>query len=263
MENLKENKKKNKCIVFSSNKMNLAKLSSNLLFPLIILLIVIIQIKSKNNTIIIEVNKKGKQNILYSGFNKNLFVYINDQEKYISKIQINVGAITDNIKLVWNTSLTSCANMFNGLTNIKAINFIDFDFSLVTSMSNMFCNCKNLVNVSFNCLNTSNVKTMYTTMQEMFSGCQKLSSLNLTDINTSNVKIMLKMFFNCKNLLSLNLIGFDNSQVTTMQEMFSGCQNLISLNLIDFNTPNVKTMLKMFFNCQNLISLNLIDFDNS
>ena len=238
------------------NKNNMSHLASKILLSVIIFISLILKILSKNNTIIIEVDKIGGQKIIYSEFKKNLFVYINEELKYESNYYINVESINDTIKLVWNISLITCENMFKGLTNIKTINFIDFDFSLVTSMRLMFYGCINIKNIIFNLPNTSNVRNMY----RMFYNCQNLISLNLTGFDTSNVISMTNMFYNCQNLISLNLTGFDTSNVIYMNYMFFNCKNLEELILGEFKNTLTTKMVGVFSNCTKLKSLDLSKF---
>ena len=59
------------------------------------------------------------------------------------------------------------------------------------TLSTMFYNCKNIINIKFKKFNSSNV----TDMSYMFSNCQNLSKLNLSSFNTNNVTDMSDMFF--------------------------------------------------------------------
>ena len=112
----------------------------------------------------------------------------------------------------------------------------------------MFENKRNLTNIDFNNVDTSNV----TNMNCMFNQCYKLTSLNLSNFDTSNVTDMRAMFGYCFELTSLNLSNFDTSKVTDMHGMFSNCQSLTNLDLKNFNTSNVTDMEYMFMYCYKL-----------
>ena len=109
----------------------------------------------------------------FNYFNKdNTKLYLNDKEiifKYklnFNKIGINKIKIKSNIKLF--------------------------------SLSTMFYNCNNIINIKFTKINTNNV----TDMSYMFNKCKKLSKLNLSPFNTNNVTNMCEMFLDVKNYLN-------------------------------------------------------------
>ena len=183
---------------------------------------------------------------------------------------------------------TASSFMFNGLMNIKEIQFnnVDtsnvmymelmfrdcssltfldlssFDTSSVADMQAMFYGCTNLTSLNLSSFDTSNVRDM----GNMFYGCSSMTSLDLSSFNTSKVSAMSGMFWDCSNLTSLDLSNFDTSKVTDMNgmaSMFAGCTNLTFLNLSSFNTSSVKDMAYMFYNCVNLTSIDLSGFDTS
>ena len=159
----------------------------------------------------------------------------------------------------WNTSITSCFNMFKNLDKIKTIKFSYFNVSNIIDMSSMFYSCSSLLSIDFNDFNTS----LVTKMNNMFYSCKQLKYLNLDNFDTSNVIDMSYMFNLCNNLISLNLNNFNTSSVTYMNKMFYCCYNLTNLNLANFDTSSVIDMNSMFFNCSNLKTLNLINFNTS
>ena len=114
---------------------------------------------------------------------------------------------------------------------------------------------KTIVNIQY--LNTDNM----TTMTQMFYQCKSLTQLDLSGFNTSNVKAMNQLFHSCSKLTRLNLSGFDTSKVTDMAEMFYGCSSLTNLDLSSFNTANVTDMTNMFMHTSKLGSLDLSNFN--
>lgn len=132
-------------------------------------------------------------------------------------------------------------------------------FDGVTSMYEMFYNCRSLTSLDLSGWNTSNV----TQMGFLFANCSSLTSLYLSGWNTSNVIDMFDMFLGCSSLTSLDLSGFNTSNVSFMTFMFANCSSLTSLNLSGWNTSNVTKMTSMFKNCGSLKTLDLSGWDVS
>ena len=182
--------------------------------------------------------------------------------------------------------LTSTCRMFYGMTNLKAIDNLQFlNTQNVTDMSTMFmwCQNENLTELDVSKFNTAKVTDMnnmfymcthvealdvskfntakVTNMNGMFSNCQALEELDLSNFDTGNVTDMNSMFGNCYALKSLNVSSFDTGNVTDMKNMFSGCTVLPSLDVSSFDTGNVTDMSFMFKSCSKLTSLDLSSFD--
>ncbi|MDO4808606.1 MAG: BspA family leucine-rich repeat surface protein [Eubacteriales bacterium] len=153
-----------------------------------------------------------------------------------------------------------CYNMFSGFSNLKTLDFGNFDTSNVTIMFNMFSGCSALKSLDLSSFDTSETSNM----QSMFSGCSKLESITFgTGFKTSKVTSMTSMFNGCSALKSLDLSSFITSEVTQMGSMFKDCSTLESLDLSKFNTKIVTDMPSMFNGCSGLTSLNLSSFDTS
>ena len=60
----------------------------------------------------------------------------------------NLEVGTFDVTLKFNSGLTSLAQMFKSVNNIKEVDFSGFDFSIVESMYGMFFGCQDLQNVS-------------------------------------------------------------------------------------------------------------------
>ena len=108
-------------------------------------------------------------------------------------------------------------------------------------------------------LNTSQV----TTMRDMFSECRSLTSVDVSGFDTQNVTNMFSMFYGCKGLTSLDLSSFKTNNVTTMYGMLHGCTNLKDLNLGNMNTSAVTSMTRLFYNCSSLEVLDLSSFNTA
>ncbi len=146
-----------------------------------------------------------------------------------------------------NPNITDMSYMFTfGLSS--SLDLSNFDTSNVTTMRNMFYNCRELTSLDLSSFDTSNVTTMFT----MFRDCRGLTSLDLSSFDTSNVTNMYYMFQDCRVLTSLDLSSFDTSNVTNMRNMFYYCNSLTSLDLSSFNTSNVTLMDNMFYYCNSI-----------
>ena len=148
---------------------------------------------------------------------------------------------------------SSCKGMCNN-SQIKEIDFENFDTSNITSMNGFFI-FSPITSLNLSYLNTSKVIDM----ASMFHGCSSLTKLDLSTLDTSSVTRMEAMFMQCTNLESLNLTNINTSNVKTMLYMFDGCSNLRSLALSSFNTSAVTNMDGMFNGCSNLTSIKLGD----
>ncbi|MBQ8207054.1 MAG: BspA family leucine-rich repeat surface protein [Bacilli bacterium] len=115
-------------------------------------------------------------------------------------------------------SASSIANMFESCASLKEIHGLEgLDTKDVTTMTNLFQNCRNLLSVDLSNFDTGNV----TSMSNMFSECKMLTSLNLSNFNTSKVTNMTSMFYLCSSLSSLDISSFDMSKVTSVSGMFA------------------------------------------
>ena len=155
---------------------------------------------------------------------------------------------------------TTCANWFNGCTNLTSIEGIEnLNTSNVKNMSGMFAKCSNLETLDLSHFNTENV----TTMVQMFYGCTKLHNLNIDNFNTENVSYMNGMFDGCSNLESLDLSHFNTRYVrkSGFNYMFNGCSSLSSLDVSNFTTDKPSMQLDgLFKGCSSLQTLDLSSF---
>ena len=156
---------------------------------------------------------------------------------------------------------TTCANWFNGCTNLTSIEGIEnLNTSNVKNMSGMFAKCSNLETLDLSHFNTENV----TTMAQMFYGCTKLHDLNISSFNTEKVTSMNQMFSNCSSLDSLDLSHFNAEGVNYhgLYAMFSGCSSLKFLDVSNFPADRPKMQLDaMFKGCSSLQTLDLSSFN--
>ena len=152
--------------------------------------------------------------------------------------------------------VTSMSQMFYNC-KVEELNISDFNTSNVTSMEGMFGICRSLINLNISNFDTSKV----TNMLNMFNGCSSLKSIDVSNFNTSNVTNIQNMFSGCNSLISLDLSSFNTSNVTNIQSMFNGCNSLTSLDLSNFNISKVTNMYFMFNGCSSMTELNISNFN--
>lgn len=144
---------------------------------------------------------------------------------------------------------------FYKLEYIEGLSYLDT--SNVTSMLDLFYDCRKLKELDLSSFDTSNV----TTMENIFCECCELISINLKGFDTSKVHTMKSMFYDCCSLTNLDIANFDTSNVTNMHGMFTDCKNLVTLNVSNFDTHNVTSMRSMFYGCYNLTDVDMANFD--
>ena len=214
-----------------------------------------------NTEIELTIKGSGDQYILNEKFNKMPDeILVNGKNNGDTGIKVyNLINEENIITLKWNEPLISYYKIFQDLSNITKIDFLNFGTTKIKDMNFMFYNCESLKSINFNNLDTSSI----TAMDSMFYGCVSLESLDLRNFDTSSVIIMHRMFFDCISLTSLDLSNFNTSSATNMYSMFCGCSSLETLDISNFNTKCVTNMNSMFSNCKKLKSLNLNHFNTT
>ena len=186
---------------------------------------------------------------------KNSIMFIDEKNvNFVTNYLFNKGK--HKIIIIFNNDLTNCSNMFNECKEIIEIKFINLKTDKVTNMSYMFNECSNLKNLDINSFNTENVINM----SHMFCKCSNLNNLNVKNFITKKVNDMSFMFYECSNLNDLDVTNFDTKNVINMSNMFCKCSNLKNLNINKFDTSNVINMSNMFQSCSNLNDLNVNNF---
>ncbi len=165
----------------------------------------------------------------------------------------------DGLENLDTSKVTTMKDMFANCRNLETLDVSHFDTSQVTDMSGMFEDCSNLSSLDVSHFDTSQV----TDMDCMFMYCENLKILDVSHFDTSQVTNMASMFVSCENLKTLDVSHFDTSQVTNMASMFQLCQNLKILDVSHFITSKVIAMDGMFDGCINIENLNLSNFDTS
>ena len=214
-----------------------------------------------NSEIHLVINGNGNQTILSSSFYTNPSdVIVNSvSKKDVCYKQCELDEDINYITLIFEEEITSCENMFNGLSNITEINLTNFDASRVTSMKSMFSSCTNLEKITFGNINTASVKDM----EALFNNCKNLKSIDVSNFDTSQVTIMSRMFAYCVSLKIINVSNFKTSKVIQMEDLFAYCSKLILVDISNFDTSSNQNFKGMFFECHSLKFLNLSHLDIS
>ena len=217
----------------------------------------------------IKIKEKNKNIILFnSDIDEGIDVYLGNKKinmiKDDFKWKIGCKFKKDGeykFKIIFEDTVTNMQNFFENCTNIKSLDFSDFDTSKVTSMEKVFNECHKLKEIKgLDKFVTDNV----TNMIGMFQSCKELEKLDLTSFNTSNVTNMDGMFNECFKLKEIKGINnFNTNKVTSMKVMFQLCRELENLDLFGFNTVNVENMSWMFNKCDKLKYLDLSNFSLS
>ena len=217
----------------------------------------------------IKIKEKNKNIILFnSDIDEGIDVYLGNKKinmiKDDFKWKIGCKFKKDGeykFKIIFEDTVTNMQKLFENCTNIKSLDFSDFDTSKVTSMEKVFNECHKLKEIKgLDKFVTDNV----TSMIGMFQSCHELEKLDLTSFNTSNVTNMNGMFNDCIKLKEIKGINnFNTNKVTSMMVMFQLCGELENLDLSGFNTVNVGNMSWMFNKCDKLKYLDLSNFSLS
>ena len=155
--------------------------------------------------------------------------------------------INKNIKII------SFSNMFYDCERITKITFKNIQKPSDNSLSYMFQNCEDLVEiVGLENINTSNI----TYMDSMFSRCKRLKTINLP-LQTENVTYMSRMFSGCKSLIEISgLERLNTSNLVYASYMFEDCCSLMTIKgLSNINLSKVREINGLFKGCSHLISV--------
>jgi surface protein len=161
-------------------------------------------------------------------------------------ILTSIGRLSSTITSVPNSlpsSVTSLANMFNGVSNFNDSNVSSWNVSNVTTMTSMFSGATSF-NKNISSWNVQNV----TNMGSMFSNASSFNQ-SLSNWNVQNVTNMAGMFDGATNF-NQDISSWNVSNVSAMNTMF---RNAIMFNqsLLNWNVSNVKNMSALFFGAVN------------
>lgn len=98
------------------------------------------------------------------------------------------------------------------------------------------------------------------TLAQGFRDCKDLTEVDFRGLDTSEVVSMAQLFENCSNLKSVALSDCQTEKVTTMEAMFKNCSDLAEVQLVNLNVSAVETMSQLFYGCEKLTFIDLSDF---
>lgn len=154
----------------------------------------------------------------------------------------------------------SCEYLFTGKNMKKFKVDSGVDVSNITSMKNMFTDCRNLVELDLSNFNSSNV----TDISSLCQNCASLTKLDLSNFDTGKVSAFNNMIAGCQSLETLDLTGFITEKNTNIESMLTGASNLRIIDVSEWNTSNVTSMQLLFAGLGNLeIIYSDKDFDIS
>ena len=257
-ENLKKKyEKKNQCSLKKKNNLFLKKIYrdnfSFLVFLIISIYIPTVLAKNKIfrkleafSEITLTIPGNGIQKLLSDSYSSTLpeeiIINGNTISNGVKEIEINLNQEKTNVTLRWTSELTTCKEMFRGLSNIIHVDLTGFDPSNIEDLSFMFDECKNIQTIKIEDFNSPNLKNT----KSMFNECHSLKYINFKNIDTQQVTTMENMFSNCLSITSIDLSSFNTASVINFNSMFRSCTNLKYLSIDNFNTNNVEESKNMF-----------------
>ena len=129
---------------------------------------------------------------------------------------------------------------------------LNVNTSAITSIYGMFADCRNVTNIVFNIIDTSNCREF----GSMFSGCSKLANIDVSGFDTSKSTEFEATFMDCSSLTELDLSKWNVSKSYTFDNMFFGCYSLKTLNLSGWSfRDSTVTVNNMFKNCTKLTAI--------
>ena len=225
---------------------------------IIIFIFCSLPVKIKNSEIRLVIQGSGSQKVINKNFaNTPNEVLVNGNSITPCKICVLPSGSKNIVTLKFNSQLTTCSNMFMGLTKITEIDLSDFDSSKSLSMYNMFNGCTNLKKITFGNMVTSSVRDM----EAMFKQCSSLTFIDLSKFDTRSVTTMREMFKECRKLISVDVSNFNTKNVEDMMDFCCDCNELITIDVSNFVTTKATNLRAMFAYCRKLLYLDMKKFN--
>ena len=203
----------------------------------------------------IDISKDQNNSVL-------LYSKTSTETGYAGEILYDLYIATENGKVF----LTSGANLFAYMINLRNVDLSNMYTNEVTDMSGMFAGCINLSSIdasNFNTTNVTNMKGMFIKWAGVLPSMVSLENFDVSGFDTSNVADMSYMFYK-NTLTTLDVSNFDTSNVTNMYGMFYQMTFLVTLYASDkFVTTNVTASGYMFALDTKLVGGNGTTFDDN
>ena len=178
-----------------------------------------------------------------------------NQSRFLSPGGVNLSLVE---RVVFTASITagsSIHDLFHGMTNLTAIERLDFiDTSATQNFRRAFFNTSSLTGpLDLSMWNTDSATNMYTMFRNSGIGILNLGG----SFNPRNVTNFGSMFWDAGNLVTIgDVSGWEIGSATRMSRMFQGASSLTGpLDLSNWDTRNVTLMYSMFHNASSLTSL--------
>ena len=178
-----------------------------------------------------------------------------------SSYMFSETALTDiDLSNLNTTNVNTMSAMFLNDSNLINITFGDsFNTSKVTDMSQMFHGCSLIVNLDFSNFDTSKC----TSFASFLRGCVMLETADISGFNTANVSDFYSMFRGCEKLSIINVSNFNTSKAISFQSMFKECKSVEILDVGVFDTSNIVNINGMFYGAVKVKKLDVSKFTTS
>lgn len=140
----------------------------------------------------------------------------------------NAYYVTKVEKLPIGKGVTSVENLFHNCRILTEINADNWDLSNVSNANFMFGYCYELTSIKKNGATLTSLEIYPSSAWGMFGGCCKLTSI--PSVNVKNLKDARYMFYQCRVVEEITLTG-DFNNIETTECMFNECNNLKNINL--------------------------------
>lgn len=162
-------------------------------------------------------------------------------------------------------NITNMARMFQGCSNLTALDLSNFDLSNVTTMYYFLYSCSKLLPSNINGLlnlDTSNVQNFESCLERLGSNQGSLFTLDLSNWDFSSATTCAGMFRSMSvNFRGATLNSPNNPNLTNTSQMFyANTGNPLNIDMTNFDVSKVSNASSMFTTCHYLTndSLNSI-----
>lgn len=128
----------------------------------------------------------------------------------------------------------------------------NLDTSAITSMKNMFRECRKLTSIDVSKFETSQV----TITGSMIRSCSSLTKIDLSNFVGENLKDAYAMFQGCTLITEVDLRKFNPQNITDIGAIFSDCSSLTKIDLRAWDISNSKSKITSKTNCFNKVPTN-------
>lgn len=146
-------------------------------------------------------------------------------------------------------------NGYQFMTNSKAVSIHLKNINFTGSLSGLFNDCNNLVDLTYSGLT---IASDVTDASSCFSECSLTAVPDLFNGAQTGLTNLNYMFYECKNITTIDLSSWKFGQVTSMIGMFMNCINTITIDITGIDTSqmtSISNMDSMFWGCNSLVRI--------